>query len=89
MSLDDTLRNEARQLAAEYMICHTYNLLMKLLGVSEADIRAAEQNGLQAISLQPIVTRDAALSDHVSAMMAEAIEDLQTAAKEMRERAKI
>ena len=86
--MEKELKQEARMQAVEYMACHTYNMLLKLIGAQEEAIQAAESEGLNAIGLQQIVKRDPALSDHVSAEMRDAIGDLLIAAKEMRDMAK-
>ena len=87
--LEKEIKRETRLLALEYMVSHTYNMVLKFVGVSEEAIAAAEAEGLSAIGLQKLVDRDPALSDHVSAEMRDAIEDLMLGAREMRAMAQI
>lgn len=85
---EDPIKETAKRLATEYMVCHVYNMILKLVQASESQIEEMESQGLKAIGLQPIVTSDPAISDHVSAEMRDALEDLLVAAKEMRATAK-
>jgi hypothetical protein len=84
MALDKEIKRETRLLALEYMASHTYNMVLKLVGASEEAISIAESEGLSAIGLQRLVDRDPAMSDHMSAELRDAIEDLMRGAREMR-----
>ena len=82
------IKESARLLALEYLTCHTYNIVLRMSGADEGLIRKMEEDGLLTIGLQPLVTRDPALSDHVSAEMRDALADLLADAREMREAAR-
>lgn len=82
--LGKLIKQEARLAAVEYLTSHTYNMVLKSLRLPEATIAEAEEQGLTAIGLQPIVTKDPALSDHVSAEVRDALADLLAGAREMR-----
>lgn len=82
--LGKLIKQEARLAAVEYLVSHTYNIVLKSLGLPEETIAEAEERGLLAIGLETIVTSDPALSDHVSAEVRDALADLLAGAREMR-----
>lgn len=81
------IKNEARMAAVEYLASHTYNIVLKSLGLPESAIADAEARGLEAIGLQALAGSDPAMSDHVSAEVRDALADLLDGAREMREAA--
>lgn len=70
--------------ALKYMVLRTYNMVVAMTGTDEQTLTDAERQGIKNLSLSPIEGLDAASSDHFSASFAEAVEELQASAREMR-----
>ncbi|MBY3382224.1 hypothetical protein [Rhizobium laguerreae] len=81
----EEIEAEARLMAIEYQLCHVYNMVLKMIGVSEEDIAHAEKTGVRRMDGQPIGTADPAMSDHVLGEFQDALSRLQDEARLMRQ----
>jgi len=80
----EDIEAEARLMAIEYQVCHVYNMVLKMIGVSESEVRRAEETGIQAMDRQPMGFRDPAMSDHMLGEFQDALSRLQEEARLMR-----
>jgi hypothetical protein len=85
MDLDkERLELSIRLSAIEYMVAHTLNILLKHSGADEKAIAEVEAKASQMFRTTTFPGLDPALSDHLSAEFAAAIERLQDMARWMR-----
>jgi len=84
---DDPIKDGARLIALEYMICHVYNIVLRSTRLPEDAISESERRGLDLIGLTTFAGTDPAMSDHMSAEIRDALADLMRSAREMREAA--
>ena len=80
----EKLELSIRLSAIEYMVAHTMNIVLKHSRADEKAIAAAETKANQMFLTTTFPGLDAAVSDHVSAEFAAAIERLQDMARWMR-----
>ncbi|WP_143748237.1 hypothetical protein [Mesorhizobium carmichaelinearum] len=85
MTTDDTVKQEMRLLAIEYMLMEIYNLVLVSSDTPEPVVEGFEQRLLENVDrITSVVADDPAMADHAAAELRDALADLMTGARQMR-----